>query len=207
MVAATLVILFLMTGSVVLPVKSLLMNVLTLSAVFGLLVMIFQDGRLESLLGYSSDGGIEQTMPILLFAVAFGLSTDYAVFLLSRIKEARDAGASDSECVAIGLERTGRIVTAAALLFAIAIGAFATSEIVFIKENGIGTALAVLIDATIIRALLVPSLMEMLGKWNWWAPAPLRRLHDRIGISESGGDRRPGGGGTGGIGAATGGAH
>jgi uncharacterized membrane protein YdfJ with MMPL/SSD domain len=184
-VVATLVILFLMTGSVVLPIKSLIMNVLNLTAVFGLLVLIFQDGRFEGLLDYSSPGAIEQTMPILLFAVAFGLSTDYAVFLLSRIKEARDNGASDSESVAIGLERTGRIVTAAALLFAIAIGAFATSQIIFIKENGVGTALAVLIDASIIRALLVPSLMELLGKWNWWAPAPLRRLHERWGISET----------------------
>ena len=184
-IVATLVILFLMTGSVVLPIKSLIMNFLNLSAVFGLLVLIFQDGRLEGFLDYSSPGAIEQTMPILLFAVAFGLSTDYAVFLLSRIKEARDAGASESECVAIGLERTGRIVTAAALLFAVAMGAFATSQIIFIKENGVGTALAVLIDASIIRALLVPSLMELLGKWNWWAPAPLRRLHERFGISES----------------------
>jgi uncharacterized membrane protein YdfJ with MMPL/SSD domain len=183
-VVATLVILFLMTGSVILPVKSLLMNFLNLSAVFGLLVLIFQDGRLQGFLDFSSPGAIEQTMPILLFAVAFGLSTDYAVFLLSRIKEARDNGASDSECVAIGLERTGRIVTAAALLFAVAMGAFATSQIIFIKENGVGTALAVLIDASIIRALLVPSLMELLGKWNWWAPAPLRRLHERFGISE-----------------------
>ena len=185
-IGATLLILFLMTGSVVLPIKSLIMNFLNLSAVFGLLVLIFQDGRLEGFLDYSSPGAIEQTMPILLFAVAFGLSTDYAVFLLSRIKEARDNGASESESVAIGLERTGRIVTAAALLFAVAMGAFATSEIIFIKENGVGTALAVLIDATIIRALLVPSLMELLGKWNWWAPAPLRRLHDRWGIRESG---------------------
>jgi uncharacterized membrane protein YdfJ with MMPL/SSD domain len=184
-VVATLTILFLMTGSVVLPIKSLLMNFLNLSAVFGLLVLIFQDGRLEGFLNYSSPGAIEQTMPILLFAVAFGLSTDYAVFLLSRIKEARDNGASDSECVAIGLERTGRIVTAAALLFAVAMGAFATSQIIFIKENGVGTALAVLIDASIIRALLVPSLMELLGKWNWWAPAPLRRLHERFGIRET----------------------
>jgi uncharacterized membrane protein YdfJ with MMPL/SSD domain len=182
---STLVILFLMTGSVILPIKSLIMNFLNLSAVFGLLVLIFQDGRLEGFLDYSSPGAIEQTMPILLFAVAFGLSTDYAVFLLSRIKEARDNGASDSESVAIGLERTGRIVTAAALLFAVAMGAFATSEIIFIKENGVGTALAVLIDASIIRALLVPSLMELLGKWNWWAPAPLRRLHERWGISET----------------------
>jgi uncharacterized membrane protein YdfJ with MMPL/SSD domain len=184
-VVATLVILFLMTGSVVLPIKSLIMNVLNLSAVFGLLVLIFQDGRFEGLLDYSSPGAIEQTMPILLFAVAFGLSTDYAVFLLSRIKEARDNGASDSESVAIGLERTGRIVTAAALLFAVAIGAFATSQIIFIKENGVGTALAVLIDASIIRALLVPSLMELLGRWNWWAPAPLRRVYERFGISET----------------------
>jgi uncharacterized membrane protein YdfJ with MMPL/SSD domain len=183
-IVATLVILFLMTGSVILPIKSLIMNFLNLSAVFGLLVLIFQDGRLEGFLDYTSPGAIEQTMPILLFAVAFGLSTDYAVFLLSRIKEARDNGASDSECVAIGLERTGRIVTAAALLFAVAMGAFATSQIIFIKENGVGTALAVLIDASIIRALLVPSLMELLGKWNWWAPAPLRRLHERFGISE-----------------------
>jgi RND superfamily putative drug exporter len=185
-VAATLIILFLMTGSVVLPIKSLIMNALNLCAVFGLLVLIFQDGRLEGLLGYTSPGAIEQTMPILMFAVAFGLSTDYAVFLLSRIKEARDNGASDSESVAIGLERTGRIVTAAALLFAVAMLAFATSEIIFIKENGVGTALAVLIDASIIRALLVPALMELLGKWNWWAPAPLRRLHARWGISETG---------------------
>ncbi|MDQ4048948.1 MAG: MMPL family transporter, partial [Actinomycetota bacterium] len=145
---------------------------------------IFQDGRLEGLLGYESQGAVEQTMPILLFAVAFGLSTDYAVFLLSRIKEARDRGASDRESVPLGLERSGRIVTAAALLFCIAIGAFATSEIVFIKQNGIGTALAVLIDATIIRALLVPALMELLGRWNWWAPSPLRRLHARLALGE-----------------------
>jgi uncharacterized membrane protein YdfJ with MMPL/SSD domain len=184
-VVATLIVLFLMTGSVVLPIKQLLMNVLNLTAVFGILVFVFQDGRLEGLLDYTSQGALEQTMPILLFAVAFGLSTDYGVFLLSRIKEARDGGASDSECIAIGLERTGRIVTAAALLFAVAIGAFATSQIIFIKQNGIGTALAVLIDASIIRALLVPSLMELLGRWNWWAPKPLRRLHDRFGLSES----------------------
>ncbi len=184
-IVATLIVLFLMTGSVVLPVKQLLMNVLNLSAVFGILVFVFQDGRFEGLLDYRSQGALEQTMPILLFAVVFGLSTDYGVFLLSRIKEARDRGASDSECVAIGLERTGRIVTAAALLFAIAIGAFATSQIIFIKENGVGTALAVLIDASLIRALLVPSLMELLGHWNWWAPRPLRRLHHRFGLSET----------------------
>jgi uncharacterized membrane protein YdfJ with MMPL/SSD domain len=186
-VISTLVILFLMTGSVVLPIKSLIMNLLNLTAVFGLLVLIFQEGRFESLFDYTGQGALEQTMPVLLFALAFGLSTDYAVFLLSRIKEARDNGASDSESVAIGLERTGRIVTAAALMFAVAIGAFATSQIIFVKQNGIGTALAVLLDASIIRALLVPSLMELLGKWNWWAPKPLRRLHERFGISETSG--------------------
>jgi RND superfamily putative drug exporter len=190
-ILSTLVILFLMTGSVILPVKSLIMSFLNLSAVFGILVLIFQDGRLEGLLDFTSTGAIEQTMPILLFAVAFGLSTDYAVFLLSRIKEARDNGASESECVAIGLERTGRIVTAAALLFAVALGAFATSQIIFIKQNGVGTALAVLIDASIVRALLVPSLMELLGRWNWWAPGPLRRLHDRFGINETAPEASP----------------
>jgi uncharacterized membrane protein YdfJ with MMPL/SSD domain len=174
--AATLAVLFLMTGSVVLPLKALLMNVLTISATFGLLVLIFQDGRLEGPLGYTSQGALEATQPIVLVAVAFGLSTDYGVFLLSRIKEAYDGGASNREAVAIGLERTGRIVTAAALLFCVAIGAFATSKVIFIKELGVGTAIAVLLDATIVRALLVPSLMELLGAWNWWAPRPLRRL-------------------------------
>ncbi len=184
-IAATLIILFLLTGSVVLPVKAVLMNALNLSAVFGILVLIFQHGNLEGLLGYRSEGALDATQPILLFAVGFGLSTDYGVFLLSRIKEARDAGAPNSEAVAIGLERTGRIVTAAALLFAVAIGAFATSQIVFIKELGIGAALAVLIDASIVRALLVPSLMELLGSANWWAPRPLRRVYERFGLRES----------------------
>jgi uncharacterized membrane protein YdfJ with MMPL/SSD domain len=183
-VLSTVVVLFLMTGSLLLPVKQLVMNALNLSAVFGILVFVFQDGRLEGLLDYRGQGALEQTMPILLFAMAFGLSTDYGVFLLSRIKEARDAGANDSECVAIGLERTGRIVTAAALLFAFAVGVFATSQIIFIKENFIGVALAVLLDASLIRALLVPSLMELLGRWNWWAPKPLRRLHWRLGLGE-----------------------
>ena len=181
----TVVILFALTGSVILPLKSLVMNVLTVSAAFGVLVLIFQDGRLEGLLGYESQGGIEATQPLLLFALSFGLSTDYAVFLLTRIKEARDSGMSERDSVAIGLERTGRIVTSAALLFCIAIGAFATSQIIFIKQIGVGTAFAVLVDATIVRALLVPSLMAMLGARNWWAPGPLRRLHKRIGISET----------------------
>jgi RND superfamily putative drug exporter len=180
----TFVVLFLFTGSVILPLKALVMNALTISAAFGILVFVFQDGRLEGLLGYTSQGALESSQPVVLFAVAFGLSTDYGVFLLSRIKEARDSGVSDREAVAVGLERTGRIVTAAALLFCVAIGAFATSRIIFIKEVGVGTAVAVLIDATLVRALLVPSLMELLGRWNWWAPRPLRRLHARFGLDE-----------------------
>jgi RND superfamily putative drug exporter len=184
-VAVTVAVLFVMTGSVILPIKQVLMNALGLCAVFGILVLVFQDGRFEGLLGYTSQGGLESTQPLLLFAVLFGLSTDYGVFLLARIKEAHDGGLPSSEAVAVGLERTGRIVTAAAVLFCIAIGAFVTSKIIFIKELGLGTAFAVLIDATIIRALLVPSLMQLLGDWNWWAPAPLARLYARIGVREA----------------------
>jgi uncharacterized membrane protein YdfJ with MMPL/SSD domain/pSer/pThr/pTyr-binding forkhead associated (FHA) protein len=182
--ATTALVLFLMTGSVILPIKSLLMNALSLSAAFGLLVLIFQKGNLEGVLGFQSQGAIELSQPVLLFAVAFGLATDYAVFLLTRIREARMAGASETDSVAIGLERTGRIVTQAALLFCVAIGAFATSSVIFIKEVGVGTALAVIIDATIIRAFLVPSLMALLGARNWWAPRPLRWLHNKVGLSE-----------------------
>jgi uncharacterized membrane protein YdfJ with MMPL/SSD domain len=181
----TIAVLFVMTGSVILPLMQVLMNVLGVSAVFGILVLIFQDGRFEGLLGYTSKGGLESTQPLLLFAVVFGLSTDYGVFLLSRIKEALETGVSNSEAVALGLERTGRIVTAAALLFSIAIGAFVSSSFVFIKVLGLGTAIAVLLDATIVRGLLVPSLMQMLGQWNWWAPTPLRRLYARIRLDEA----------------------
>ena len=170
-----------MTGSVVLPVKALLMNLLTLSAAFGLLVLIFQDGRLEGLLAFDAPGraGVDPADP----AVRDRLR---ALDRLRRVPaHPHQGGARRRRCRTarrspIGLERTGRIVTDAALLFCIAIGAFATSEVVFIKELGIGTALAVLIDATIVRALLVPSLMALLGRWNWWAPRPLARLHARL---------------------------
>jgi uncharacterized membrane protein YdfJ with MMPL/SSD domain len=181
----TVTILFLLTGSVVLPLKSLLMNILTLSAAFGLLVLIFQDGNLQGPFEFTSQGALESTQPILLAVLVFGLSTDYAVFLLARIKEAHDSGLESRHAVAVGLERTGRIVSAAALLFCVAIGAFAASKIIFIKEVGVGTALAVIIDATIIRALLVPSLMALLGDRNWWAPGPLRRLHQRLDIGQA----------------------
>jgi len=174
--ASTLLVLFLMTGSVTLGLTATLMNALSLSAVFGFLVLVFQRGHLQGLLSYHSTGALDSTQPILLFAIGFGLATDYGVFLLSRIKEAHDSGVPTSRAVAIGLERTGRIVTAAALLFAVAIGAFTTSKLIFIKELGLGTALAVLIDASVIRAFLVPSLMGILGELNWWAPRRLRRV-------------------------------
>jgi RND superfamily putative drug exporter len=181
----TMLVIFAMTGSVLIPIKTLLMNILSLSAAFGILVLIFQDGRLQDILGYTSQGALESSQPVLLFAIAFGLSTDYGVFLLSRIKEAHDHGLNTRESVAWGMQRTGRLITAAAILFCVAIGAFATSQIIFIKELGVGTAVAVLLDATIVRALLVPSLMALLGDWNWWAPAPLRRLHGRFGLKEA----------------------
>ena len=162
--------LFLVTRSVVLPLKAVLMNALSLSAAFGILVWIFQDGRLEGLLHYKSQGALELTQPVLLFAIAFGLATDYGVFLLARIREAHEDGLPNREAVALGLERTGRVITAAALLFCVAVGSFATSGIVIVKEMGLGIALAVAIDATLVRALLVPSLMALLGDWNWWRP-------------------------------------
>jgi RND superfamily putative drug exporter len=191
LLAATLSILWLMTGSVLLPIKALLMNVLTTAAATGILVWVFQDGRLEALLGYRSQGGIEQTDFLVMVAIAFGLSTDYGVFLLTRIKEARDAriarGAGpelEREAVAVGIQRTGAIVSAAAILLAVALGAFLTSDVVFLQQLGLGAAAAVLLDAFIVRTLLVPSLMALLGRWNWWSPRPLQRLHARIGISE-----------------------
>jgi RND superfamily putative drug exporter len=183
-VGSSLILLFLFTGSVVLPLKAVVMNLLTVGGAFGVLVLVFQAGRATGLLAYESQGALELTQPVLLSAIAFGLSTDYGVFLLGRILEERGPGISDREAVARGLERTGRTVTSAALLFCVAIGAFATSDIVFIKELGVGTAVAVLIDASIVRALLVPSLMSLLGRANWWAPAPLRAVHRRLGIHE-----------------------
>lgn len=180
----TFIALFLMTGSVVLPVKTFIMNLLTLAATFGVLVTIFQENRLEGLLRYEGQGALELTQPVLLFAIAFGLATDYGVFLLNRIKELHDAGQSNDEAVANGVARTGRVISSAALLFIVAILAFSTSDIVFIKELGIGMAMAVAIDSTIVRAMLVPALMKLLGDYNWWAPRPLRRLHERIGLSE-----------------------
>ena len=183
--ALTFAVLWLMTGSVVLPAKAIVMNALTVGAALAPLTFIYQGGRLEGLLGYTSNGGVEPTDFLVTAAVVFALSTDYGVFLLGRIKEARDSGETERESIAIGIARTGRVVTAAAILLAVAIGAFSTSSISFIQQIGIATATGVLLDAFVVRTLLVPSLMALLGKWNWWSPRPLRRLHARIGISES----------------------
>jgi RND superfamily putative drug exporter len=180
----TFVVLWMMTGSVVLPAKAIVMNALTVGAALAPLVFIYQGGRLEDLLGYTSNGGVEPTDFLVTAAIVFALSTDYGVFLLGRIKEARDNGETEREAVAIGLARTGRVVTAAAILLAVAIGAFSTSSISFIQQIGIAAATGVLLDAFVVRTLLVPSLMALLGKWNWWSPKPLRRLHARIGIAE-----------------------
>jgi RND superfamily putative drug exporter len=184
LVGLTLVVLWLMTGSVVLPVKAVLMNVLTVASALGALVFVYQNGRFADVLGYTPNGGVEPTDFLVTAALVFALSTDYGVFLLGRIKESRDAGLGERESVAVGLQRTGSVVTAAAILLAVAIGSFATSSISFIQQIGVATAVGVLLDAFVVRSLLVPALMGLLGKWNWWAPMPLRRLHDRIGFSE-----------------------
>jgi RND superfamily putative drug exporter len=177
-------VLFIQFGSVIIPIKAVILNLLSLSATFGAMVWVFQDGHLSGALDFTAIGSIDSTTPILMFCIAFGLSMDYEVFLLSRIKEEYDRTGDNELSVARGLERTGRIVTAAALLIAVVFIAFATSNITFIKLFGVGLTLAVLMDAFLIRGTLVPAFMRLAGSWNWWAPAPLRRLHDRIGISE-----------------------
>ena len=181
---ATVLLLFLAFGSVVLPVKALLMNVLSLAASFGAIVWIFQDGHLSGLLDFTSTGTLEATQPILVLAIVFGLSMDYEVFLMSRIREHYLRSGDNTAAVAAGLQRTGGMITTAALLLVVVIGAFSLSGITFIKLIGVAMAIAIVVDATVVRALLVPASMRLLGRWNWWAPAPLRRLHDRIGLRE-----------------------
>ncbi|MFI0353577.1 MMPL family transporter [Actinomadura sp. 9N407] len=182
---ATFVLLFLAFGSIVLPLKAILMNLLSLSATFGAVVLIFQDGNLSGLLDFTATGSISPAMPILMLAMLFGISMDYEVFLLSRVREQYDLTGENTPAVAIGLQRTGAIITSAALLFVVVIGAFATSGITFIKMTGVGMVIAIVVDATIVRALLVPATMRLLGRANWWAPGPLARVHRRYGIRES----------------------
>jgi len=185
MAVAVLALLFLLTGSLVLPLKALILNVLSLSATFGALVWVFQDGHLQNLFGFQSVGSLDSTQPILIFGLAFGLSMDYEIFLLSRIKEQFDRNGDNRAAVALGLQRVGRLITSAALLLAVVVGAFVTAKIIFIQEIGLGVALAVLLDATVVRGLLVPAMMRLLGRWNWWAPRPLRVWQQRIRLSET----------------------
>jgi uncharacterized membrane protein YdfJ with MMPL/SSD domain len=180
----TLILLFMLTGSVVLPLKTLLMNLLTLAGTLGVIVAAFQWGLLDGPLGYDGPEGMETSTLVLMFAVIFGLSTDYAVLVLARIKELHDSGLPNEEAVARGIARTGRVISAAGICLAAVFLAFTTSSIFFMKEAGLGYAAAVLIDTTLVRALLVPALMRLFGDWNWWAPAPLRRFHERFGFSE-----------------------
>jgi len=184
LVIATFLLLFLAFGSIVLPIKAIVMNVLSLSATFGVLVWGFQQGHLAGLLHFTATGSLEATQPVLILALAFGLSMDYEVFLLSRMREEWDATHDNKRAVKLGLQRTGRIITSAALLFVVVIIAFSTSGITFIKMIGVGLAVAVVVDATIVRTLLVPATMALLGDWNWWLPRPLARFWNRFGIRE-----------------------
>ena len=181
----TLIVLFLLTGSVLLPLKTLLMNSLTLGATLGILVLAFQAGWLDVPLDYTGPAAVEVTSLVFLFAVIFGLATDYAVLVMARIKERHDLGDSNEEAVAVGIGKTGRVITAAAVAIAVVFLAFGVSSVFFVKQIAIGMAFGVMIDATIVRALLVPSLMRLFGEWNWWAPKPLRRIYLRFGFSEA----------------------
>ncbi|MCX2927582.1 MMPL family transporter [Streptomyces sp. NEAU-W12] len=194
-VIVTLFLVFLLTGSVLIPVQAVLLNALSLTAMFGAMVWVFQDGHLSGLLGFTSPGSIETTLPVIMFCVAFGLSMDYGVFLLSRIKEEHDLTGDHEQAVRHGLQRTGGLITAAAVILAVVMVAIGTSRVTNTKMLGLGIALAVLMDAMIIRSLLVPSVMRLTGRATWWAPGPLRRFHERFGLSE--GESAPGAGGAG----------
>jgi RND superfamily putative drug exporter len=175
-VVATYLVLLVLFRSVILPLKALVMNTLSILASYGALVVVFQDGRLSGVLNFAPLGFIEASLPIVLFCVLFGLSMDYEVFLLSRVKEAYDGGLDNAHSVAVGLERSGRLITSAAAIVVLVSSSFIAADIILIKALGLGTAVAVLLDATVVRALLVPATMQLLGDWNWWAPRAVRRL-------------------------------
>jgi putative drug exporter of the RND superfamily len=183
MVLASFVILFMFTGSLLIPLKAVILNALTLFAALGLMVWIFQGGHLSGLLGFTPTA-TSTTIPPLLFVIAFGLSMDYEVFLISRIKELHDEGATNTEAIVAGLTRTGPIVTKAAALLSVTFFAFGLSKISFIQFFGIGTGIAILVDATTVRCVLVPVVMRLVGERIWWAPKSLRRFHDRFGLKD-----------------------
>jgi RND superfamily putative drug exporter len=182
----TMLLLFLLTGSVILPIKTLVMNALTLGATLGVIVLAFQEGWLSGPFDYTGPEAVEVTSLVFLFAVIFGLATDYAVLVIARIKEQHDLGVGNEEAVAIGIGRTGRVISAAAVMIAVVFLSFGVSAVFFMKQIAVGQAVGVLVDATIVRALLVPSLMRLFGEWNWWAPRPLKRFQARWGLSEAG---------------------
>ncbi|MFF7339330.1 MMPL family transporter [Streptomyces sp. NPDC008163] len=182
--AVTLLLVFLLTGSVLIPVQAVVLNALSLTAMFGAVVWVFQDGHLSGPLAFTSTGDIETTLPVLMFCVAFGLSMDYGVFLLSRIKEEYDRTGDHEGAVSFGLRRTGGLITAAAVILAVVMVAIGTSRVTNTKMLGLGIALAVLMDAMVVRSLLVPTVMKLMGRASWWAPGPLRRFHQRFGLSE-----------------------
>jgi uncharacterized membrane protein YdfJ with MMPL/SSD domain len=183
--ATTLLLLFMLTGSIVLPIKTLIMNTITLAATLGIIVLAFQEGWLKGPLDYTGPAAIEVSTLAFLLAIIFGLATDYAVLVMARIKEQHDQGASNEQAVATGIGRTGRVISAAAVMIAVVLGAFAVSPVFFMKQVAVGQAAGVLIDATIVRALLVPALMRLFGEWNWWAPAPLKRIQRRYGFQQA----------------------
>ncbi|MER5486676.1 MMPL family transporter [Streptomyces sp. NPDC002812] len=183
-VLATLLLVFLLTGSLLIPLQAVLLNALSLTAMFGAVVWVFQEGHLSGLLSFTSTGDIETTLPVLMFCIAFGLSMDYGVFLISRIKEEYDRTGDHEGAVRAGLTRTGGLITAAAVILAVVMVAIGSSRVTNTKMLGLGIALAVLMDAMVVRSLLVPAVMKLTGKATWWAPAPLRRLHERFGLSE-----------------------
>ncbi|MCX4823218.1 MMPL family transporter [Streptomyces sp. NBC_01142] len=183
-VVATLLLVFLLTGSVLIPLQAVLLNALSLTAMFGAVVWVFQDGNLSGLLSFTSTGDIETTLPVLMFCIAFGLSMDYGVFLLSRIKEEYDRTGKHEHSVRFGLQRTGGLITAAAVILAVVMVGIGTSRVTNTKMLGLGIALAVLMDAMVVRSLLVPSVMKLMGASTWWAPGPVRRFHERFGLSE-----------------------
>jgi RND superfamily putative drug exporter len=187
-VVTTFILLFLFTGSILQPIRALLGNALTLGATLGAMVWIFQDGHFASVLGFTPRP-TDTAMPVLLFCIAFGLSMDYELFVISRIKELHDAGVPNADAVTGGLARTGRIVSTLAALLAVGFFAFGTSHVSFIQLFGLGTGMAILIDATLVRGVLVPAFMRAFGERSWYAPAPLRRLHNRIGVSENPSDK------------------
>jgi uncharacterized membrane protein YdfJ with MMPL/SSD domain len=188
---ATFVVLFMAFGSLVMPLKAIVMNILSLTASFGALVFIFQDGRLEGLLNFKSPGHIEMTVPVVMFAVVFGLAMDYELFLLSRIREAYDQTGDTRSSVARGLERTGQLITRAALLLVAVMTGFICADMLLIKEMGVGMAVAVIVDATIVRALLVPASMRLMGAYNWWAPPRLAALWKRMHLAVDESDDEP----------------